>query len=121
MVGGDPSEILSKCVNVSSNPSCFRSYDFLSDSCLDCSLFDLTFKLEYFVGSLTVEKREILVPWLVSEESNDNLKTKKKKKKTIAINVINPFMLNGLFYLNTLDRSIFSRMGVWLISIITKF
>ena len=31
---------------------------------------------------------------------------------------VNPFMRSGLFYLNSLDRSISSRMGVWLLFIV---
>ena len=34
---------------------------------------------------------------------------------------LNSFMLSGLFYLNSLDRSISNRKGVWLICIITMF
>ena len=34
---------------------------------------------------------------------------------------LNPFMLNGLFFLNSLDKSISSGKGVLLVSVITMF
>ena len=34
---------------------------------------------------------------------------------------INPFMSNGLTDLNSLDRSVFNRRGVWLVFIIKIF
>ena len=39
----------------------------------------------------------------------------------IYIRCFNPFMLNGLFYLNSLGRSIFHIRGVWLVFIIIMF
>ena len=44
-----------------------------------------------------------------------------EKRETFVFKYINPFIQNGLFYLNSLDQPISNIKGIWLFFIITRF
>ena len=54
-----------------------------------------------------------------SEELVEERKEKSRNEHALKTASIDPFMPSGLFYLNSLDQSISSRRGVWLIFNIT--
>ena len=72
-------------------------------------------------GPLVLMHFALLVRWQTWHTPTFLLPDYRQVKKVTFSPNINPFMLNELLYLNSLDQSISSLRGVWSFFIITMF
>ena len=84
------------------------------------SLISFEWKCEFCNHPCSCHKQKCIFRHILRAVSDHSANCNSLIKAFITSDV-NLFMPNGLFYLNSLDRSISFISGVWLVSIITMF